>query len=374
MAHFASLLAGMVIYAISPFKDTSSSNNSPGNEENNMYSSNREQNNSVLQDLDCAAISTTALAKQHGISSDFLLEYLLASDYVRRTDTSLELTERGVGIGGTYIEYENGKGVGWFESCLDEIIKSRRWPVAVKYKFSEIQKKVFRRLNSCGSERELLHRQIEGGRKILVSQEELDCYIWAFGRMHEKRMTEACRELHRRCDFTSSLADYRFDLVDYACGQGLASIAFSEYLKSLGMIHHIDALTLVEPGALALESGAEHFTGSVKKVNKHFDKLRAHDIKTSEEHIKFHLFSNILDMGGEHFDLEGLANTILTSQKGTNYFICVSPLEKDKLTDFMQCFEGHIEISSFSGEFPNPSAHAGSKPWKVVWNIFKVEL
>lgn len=339
-----------------------------------MYASNQQQSASALQDLDNAAISTTALAKKHNISGKILFEYLLSDGYLIKEDGNYILTEKGIGVGGTYIEYENGRGVGWSDANLDEILKSRRWPVAVKYKFSEIQKKAYKRLNSCGSDRDQLHSQIEGGRKVLVSQEELDCYICAFGGMHAKKMTEACKELDKSCDLTSIVEDCRFDLVDYACGQGLASIAFSEYLKSLGMTHQMDALTLVEPGVLALESGAEHFTGCVKKVNKYLDELRARDITTSEEHIKFHLFSNILDMGGENFDLEGLANTILSSQKGTNYFICVSPLEKDKLTDFMRCFEGHVEISSFSGEFPNSSAHAGSKPWKVVWNIFKVEL
>ena len=339
-----------------------------------MYASNREPNARILQNLNDAATSTTALAKRHNISAKTLFEYLLSADYLAKPEGNFLITEKGFSAGGTYIEYKNGRVVGWSGTYLDEIIKSRRWPIAVKYKFSEIQIKASKRLTSSGSDRGQLHSQIEGGRKILVSQEELDCYLCAFGRMHEKKMVEACKELHKKCDLMSALAGYRFDLVDYACGQGLASIVFIEYLKSLGITHQMDTVTLVDPGTLALESGAEHFKGSVKKVIKHLDDLRPHDITTRKEHIKFHLFSNILDMGGENFDLEGLANTILSSQKGTNYFICVSPLEKDKLNNFMRCFEGHIEISSFSGEFLNPSAHSGSKPWKVVWNIFKVEL
>jgi hypothetical protein len=74
-------------------------------------------------------------------------------------------------------------------------------------------------------------------------------------------------------------------------------------------------------------------------VNKLLDNVVETDLKTCNKSIKIHLFSNILDMGDTHFNLQKLANTILQSQSGINYFVCVSALNKDKLAD-----EGSINI------------------------------
>ena len=364
----------MVTYAISLFAGTKNSESMLTSEETIMHPSNREQSNRILKNSDNPKTSTMRLAKRHNISGKFLFEYLLANDYLRKLDSNFIITEKGYGVGGSYIEYKNSRGVGWSGTYLDEIIKNCCWPIDIKKKFSAIQKNVSERLDSSGADIDYLHGQTNNGRKILESQEELDSYIRSYGLMHKEKMTNAYRELNKRADLRSLGASHKFQLVDYACGQGLASIVFVEYLKSIGITHQIDAMILVEPSRIALETGADHFTGPVKKVNKHLDNLGSHDIATSDDHIKFHLFSNILDMGDEYFDLKGLAKTILSSQKGTNYFICVSPLGRYKLDDFMGYFEGHIEISSFSGEISNPSTFPGARPWQVVWNIFRVEL
>ncbi len=90
--------------------------------------------------------------------------------------------------------------------------------------------------------------------------------------------------------------------------------------------------------------------------------------------MKFHLFSNILDMADAHFNLENLAKTVKNAQKGTNYFICVSPRGKDELERFANCFTGRQDLSSHYGSLPNPSTHPDSKDWQIMSRAFRVAL
>jgi len=320
--------------------------------------------------------TTVKIAEKHNISSRFLFGFLTENDYLRKIDGKYTVTNKGVSLGASYIEYEDGtgRGVGWSGNQLDEIIKKDNWPVDIKKAFSKIQKDASQRLNSNEADIDYLHDHTISGRKVLETREELDSYIRSYGAMHKEKMKKAYKELNRRSDLSRLIAGRRFQVIDYACGQGVATIIFVEYLRDIKVTYNIRELILVEPSKVALEIGARNFTGHVKKVNKYFDDLLAQDIATSGEHMTFHLFSNILDMGDEYFNLRSLAKTILNSQKGTNYFICVSPLAKGKLDAFMSYFDGHIEVSSFLGEIPNPSTHPESKPWQVAWNIFKVEL
>jgi hypothetical protein len=290
------------------------------------------------------------------------------------------LTEKGFEIGGSYVECAAGKWPVWHAENIDAIINGVIFPagptqsIDIIGNFDTMKMKAFGRLKANGTDIDAVHGQLMRGTKILDSHEELDTYVHKFGAMHKGKLNRAYEELHECENLTRLTNGKNIQIVDYACGQGFASTLLIEFLKKKGINLQISKAILVEPSVLALEKCASRFTGNTVKINKKFDDLLEEDIATFESCTKFHLFSNILDMGVEHFDPRMLATKIANSQKGTNYFVCVSALEKGKLDDFMHYFKEHSPISSFSEQIFNPSTHPKSTSWKIVCNIFKVEL
>jgi hypothetical protein len=232
-----------------------------------------------------------------------------------------------------------------------------KYPVA----FQEIKSKFGRQYNK--------YDNLKRGVAILADEEELAQYLFSFGNMHEAKLKKAYSELFE----SLSIADnQKVEIIDYACGQGLATIVLLNYLEANFdyCISNILKIILVEPSQVALKRAGELLgnTSKLQHINKEFDCVAEHDLKTDSKPIKIHLFSNILDMGDNHFDIDNIANTVLNSQSGINYFVCVSALNKNKLDYFMSLFEGcegFEELSSCSGQFKKQN-------WQIQYNIFKV--
>ena len=136
-------------------------------------------------------------------------------------------------------------------------------------------------------------------------------------------------------------------MFDWSCGQGLASIVLFEFLYNNSIILNIDTVVLIEPSELALKRAAlhvRHFDSQCKlqTIKKDMDSLTCNDIRSSDKNVKIHLFSNILDV--ESFSMQHLVNIIKMTQKGVNYFICVSPCINDIKTARIDGF-----VNEFSG-------------------------
>lgn len=217
-----------------------------------------------------------------------------------------------------------------------------------------------------------LYDDLQRGIAILSREEELAQYLLSFGNMHEAKLIEAYCDLFKFLDIADNK---KIKILDYACGQGLASIVLLNYIESNFnyCISNILKIILVEPSKIALKRAKDllHGASTLQHINKKFDDVVEHDLKTDSKPIKIHLFSNILDMGGDHFDMNNLANIISKSQSGINYFVCVSALKKEKLDYFMSLFEnfqGFEKLSNYDGEFIN------RQNWKIKYNIFKVGI
>jgi hypothetical protein len=215
-----------------------------------------------------------------------------------------------------------------------------------------------------------VYDDLKRGVAILSKEEQLAQYLYSFGNMHEAKLKKAYGALFKSLDITNNK---KIKILDYACGQGLATIVLLNYLESNFnyCISNILKIILVEPSQIALKRAKDLLSGAsaLHHINKGFDDVVEHDLKTDSKPIKIHLFSNILDMGGDHFDIDNIANTVSKSQTGINYFVCVSALKKDKLDYFMSLFEGldgFKQVSNYDGAFTN------HQNWKIKYNIFKV--
>lgn len=332
---------------------------------------------SVIQVYSGEALSTTLLARKNNISNSFLFAYLVENGYVLKNYSEYVLTDKGSGIGGSYIERGKQKWIVWSGNSLDSLVASTVWNKDIKGKFNSVKKSARERLNLLDLDRDSLHEQLNNGRKIIESHEELDVYTLYYGAMHHAKLQKTYGALHAKENLSALLSGKDIQIIDYACGQGFASIVFLEYLRAMDVKYSLSQITLIEPSVMALAASEAHLCGyakALKSINKKFDAVLTQDVVTTRESIKFHLFSNTLDMGGEHFNIENLADKIMQSQKGVNYFICVSPHEKEKLNGFMRYFSGRVELASFDGVIPNPSKWDDSRPWSCIYNVFKVVL
>lgn len=211
------------------------------------------------------------------------------------------------------------------------------------------------------------------GVKILEEEAQLYSYIYSYGKMHNKKMLSALKELP-----VIELEGKCVEIFDWACGQGLASIIFCEFISNIKINLKVNRLVLIEPSEIALKRAALHIRHfdkqcAIKTVLKDLDSIINSDIKSSNDAIKIHLFSNILDV--ENFSMQNLISQIEQTQKGINYFICVSPYITDaktaRIDEFVlhfastyDSYHSYIEIDNQKGEWEGN--------WTRVIRVFKV--
>ncbi len=192
------------------------------------------------------------------------------------------------------------------------------------------------------------HPELRHGLFPLSSEEALDCYMAAYGIMHSVKIQFALDS------FPFDELPSTYELYDWGCGQGLATIEFLHRLNLLSSrIAKPNRITLVEPSGLALIRAVQYI-GSIPMFGSN-TKIRAIECylptvtnKTSGPEIDssvisedfpvaVHLFSNVLDV--PDIDLKKLAGYI-TSKKVCHYFLCVGP-----------CNAGEKRIEAFSNYF-----------------------
>ncbi|OFX19238.1 MAG: hypothetical protein A2033_05170 [Bacteroidetes bacterium GWA2_31_9] len=236
----------------------------------------------------------------------------------------------------------------------------------------------------------------------LITVDDMFTYLKNYGNMHYAKMYSALDMLPSQ-DIKSDI-----EIVDWGCGQALASLTFIEYCKNKKISIERLSITLIEPSELAIKRAALHtklfFSKSnIKTICKYIDDVKIDDVKTKPDSIKIHLFSNILDV--ELFSISNLENLIINSQFGKNYFICVSPYIDDLKTERVDSFNRYFKINytsnytsfgeetnnkcddkfwncnnKFNGNFngryckqPHPK-YGCSEQWTRVIRVFKIEL
>lgn len=136
--------------------------------------------------------------------------------------------------------------------------------------------------------------ELDRGRAVLSTTDQLDQYLYSYGLM----ISSQWQVLLDRVRLPSSTVA----LVDYGCGQGLATmLLLDRYREDLsGMVANV---TLIEPSTVALERALHILTCylpdvEIRAVNKQLDELDQDDFADSGTNVNMHLFSNILDVDG----------------------------------------------------------------------------
>lgn len=213
---------------------------------------------------------------------------------------------------------------------------------------------------------------LQRGVKVLTEENQLFSYLYSYGKMHYNKMTSSFDFLPKQ------LFDSDLEIIDWGCGQGLASISFLDYFSDI--ISEINNITLIEPSEIALKRASLHVkkineTLNTFTINKDLDSLIKDDFKNNKSNTKVHLFSNILDI--DLFSLTQLVDLLKTTFKGVNYFVIASPyvssLKTSRLDIFVNSFS-KSENFELINKINNRKGEWNGTNWTRVIRIFKVEL
>ena len=211
------------------------------------------------------------------------------------------------------------------------------------------------------------------GVAILTEENQLFAYMNSYGNMHYEKLISSFNLLSR------SFFQQEIDLIDWGCGQAMASMTYFDFLNQNGMKQKIKNVTLIEPSEIALKRASLHInkfhTGAhIHTTHKYLDSLLNEDFRNNKSIAKLHLFSNILDIN--QFSLTHLLQIIDSNFSGDNYFICVSPYINDIRTSRLDAFMNFFskkhnfeiikEIDNASGEWRNN--------WTRVIRVFRATL
>ncbi len=196
-----------------------------------------------------------------------------------------------------------------------------------------------------------LHYQLNQGVTVIEEEDLLYKYLFNYGKMHKAKLYSSFDTIIYK------LNDKTVNSIDWGCGQALATSLLIDYIKEKSLNIDISNIILIEPSSLALSRGMLHIDVLkekpmiIKAVNKDIDSLKIDDLTINNSNITLHLFSNILDIEFFRLDREFL-DKIASSQKGLNYFICVSPNINDKrnarIDMFYRYFDTNFETELIS--------------------------
>ncbi len=183
---------------------------------------------------------------------------------------------------------------------------------------------------------------INHGVDLLQTEDELNCYLSAYGNIHEEKIKAALSSIHN----PEQVFNNDLGIIDWGCGQGLATICFFDFLKQNCIPTRIKKVTLVEPSKLALSKAILHTNAylkdesKIRSINKFLDNVEKSDIENSNA-VTIHFFSNILDIST--IDLKNLAKLVGENIVGEHYFFCVGPLNLTSTR--IEEFAKHLKIT-----------------------------
>lgn len=164
------------------------------------------------------------------------------------------------------------------------------------------------------------------GTACLSNEEQLCCYMAAYGDMHRGKLNRIM------ADFPIREIDSDVEIIDWGCGQGIATVSLVTAFRDANLDDKIKKVTLIEPSAAALSRAQLNVSRCVSKnffiegLNLYLPAGDKKDDSISSLHIEesicIHLFSNILDIPS--INLKELAELVGASGY-RHYFLCVGP-------------------------------------------------
>lgn len=207
--------------------------------------------------------------------------------------------------------------------------------------FTSIRNIANKYIQSIGDPIEL-YNNLQRGEKIIDDERLLYKYLVSFGNKHKDKLYSSFEVI------IENIKNEKFDIIDWGCGQGTATMLLLNYAKERDITLDIDNITLIEPSSLALSRALLHIDVlkqkkyNVKAINSDLDCLNENNLQIQSNNKTLHLFSNILDI--ESFILDNTFFKKVSQSFNTNaIFVCVSPYRSDKNNNRLDLFFNHFD-------------------------------
>jgi hypothetical protein len=214
---------------------------------------------------------------------------------------------------------------------------------------------------------------LQRGVEVLTTESQLYAYMHSYGKMHNQKISQSIVHL------PPSLFNQKLDVIDWGCGQGIASLALLDHLNDIGSAKSITNITLVEPSEIAIKRASLHVRklnseSTIYTIMKDMDSLKSSDFGGKHKHVKLHLLSNIIDV--DLFSLAELIALVKRVFKGENYFICASPyineMKVNRVDSFVDSFSNNKNFERLNST--NDKKGEWQNNWTRVIRVFKVTL
>lgn len=158
--------------------------------------------------------------------------------------------------------------------------------------------------------------------KIFTQEEQLNGYTAAYTSWHTSKLAKAFDSL------PDDALDGDIAVIDWGCGQGLATLYLNEYIKNKNLNCQVREAIFIEPSEIALDRALFNINTAyrsieVSGVNKFLNDVDELDVMLSKKRKVVHIFSNILDI--EDISLKALSENLSHNLSCDNYVVCVSP-------------------------------------------------
>ena len=175
---------------------------------------------------------------------------------------------------------------------------------------------------------------------IYTQEQQLNAYLASYTDWHVSKLNKAFELLR-------PTLSRQINVIDWACGQGLATLFLLDYIRQNDLRCSINEVVLIEPSVVALKR-AQFLIGladnniRIRCINKLIDDVSANDVKFTGNFPVYQMFSNILDIGG--IDSKHLTDILYTNHTSDNIIVSVSPYY----------YSGNVRINNFFSYFHRP--------------------
>lgn len=163
---------------------------------------------------------------------------------------------------------------------------------------------------------------LERGTAIYQDEIQLNAYLAAYCSMHKEKLNKLFENI------PTTIYNQKFNIIDWGCGQGVATLTFIEYLKKFNIpLTNIKQIILIEPSELAFERAKIHIKyfypdADIIAFNCDFDSFKKENLSINNTHTVLHLFSNVLDL--KNINLTNIIYTVC-SLSNKSYLLITSP-------------------------------------------------
>lgn len=201
-------------------------------------------------------------------------------------------------------------------------------------------------------------------KNALISEKEAIFYIVAYGWQHHQSMQHL---LSQTIDVTSE-AQEKIRVVDYGCGQGVATLAFMDYLAQKGVAQQSSLeIHLIEPSEVSLDIAQllierlAKVYGMQVSIHRQQRTLDTALIPLNSECSEtFHLLSNVIDIQTVQATLPNLAKQ-MKSCTGKNFLLATCPRYANAQTGFRILCQEMGFVDNFYDEC-----------WNITYEMYRV--